>query len=70
MLTDRPCQNEERVRIRFALPISGRIVTLDAVARWVRQARGTGAVGLELVAPPENARLEIAQYVSAMGGEL
>jgi serine/threonine-protein kinase len=70
VIAERPCQNGESVQIRFALPISGRIVTLNAVARWVRMARGTGALGLELAEPPADACREIADYVTAMGGEL
>ena len=70
LLTERPCENAERVRIRFALPVSGKIVMLDATTRWMRMARGTGALGLEFAELTGESRSEIAQYVAAMGGEM
>jgi hypothetical protein len=68
VLADRPCQAEENVEIRFALPTTGRIVTARAVARWVRTSRGTGAVGLEFEPLPNEVKIAIRRYVSAMGG--
>ncbi len=60
---------EERVKVRFALPITGKLLEIPAIARWVKMARGTGAVGLEFsaIAPEHLAVLE--NYVAAMGGE-
>jgi hypothetical protein len=55
------------VDVRFALPLSGRIVTVKATARWIRTARRSGATGLEFIDVPKSARQEIADYVRAMG---
>ncbi|HKU37521.1 MAG TPA: serine/threonine-protein kinase [Polyangiales bacterium] len=59
----------EHLRLRFSLPISGRVLALPAVVRWVRSARGTPVIGLEFRELPEAARSEIRQYVSLMGGD-
>ncbi len=66
--TERPCDNEERVRVRFALPTNGRIVECGAIARWIHIARRSGAQGLELDDPPEEVRASIREYVTLMGG--
>lgn len=57
------------VKIRLALPISGRIATISATARWVHRSRGDAA-GLEFVDLDADARGEIETYVRAMGGTL
>jgi len=56
------------VRVRFALPMTGRILEVAATARWVRMARRTGAVGLEFSALPPEAHAGIEFYVKTMGG--
>lgn len=54
----------ERVEVRFALPISGRIVKFEATTRWRSQARdGAGATGLQFSDVEQAAREEIAKYV-------
>ena len=68
VLSGRPCQPEEKVEIRFALPTTGRIVTVRAIARWVRTSRGTGAIGLEFEPLSQEVRGAIRRYVQAMGG--
>jgi serine/threonine-protein kinase len=67
VFTPWPCDNGEQVDVRFALPLSGRIVTVKATARWIRTARRSGATGLEFIDVPKSARQEIADYVRAMG---
>jgi len=57
------------VRVRFALPMTGRVIELDATARWVKAARATGAVGLQFVSLPDDAQEVIERYVTMMGGE-
>ncbi len=59
----------ETLRIRFGLPISGRVIALTAVVRWVRTARGAPVIGLEFNNLPDTARTEIRQYVSLMAGD-
>ena len=60
---------EERVSVRFALPITGKLLEVSAIARWVKKARGTGAVGLEFSALSPDQLAVIENYVAAMGGE-
>ena len=60
---------EERVSVRFALPITGKLIAVPAIARWVKKARGTGAIGLEFAALSPDQLSVIGHYVTAMGGE-
>jgi hypothetical protein len=57
------------VSVRFALPSTGRVIEVDATARWVKAARVTGAVGLQFLALPDDAREVIETYVTTLGGE-
>ena len=63
-----PCEANEVVKVRFALPGSGRIVDLSAVTKWVRNTRGTEAVGFEFTQIPADSRSAIETYVTSMGG--
>jgi serine/threonine protein kinase len=58
--------------IRFALPIEGKVVSMQAHVRWVRAARphepeGPRAIGLEFIDPPADAKSSIGRYVALMG---
>jgi len=70
VLAPQAFEHEERVKVRFALPITGKLLEVPAIARWVKLARGSGgAVGLEFQAlAPEHLNV-IENYVTAMGGE-
>jgi eukaryotic-like serine/threonine-protein kinase len=57
------------VKVRFALPMTGRVIELDATARWVKAAGVRGAVGLQFSALPADAHEVIERYVTMMGGE-
>jgi len=57
------------VRVRFALPMTGRVIEVGATARWVKAARISGAVGLQFSALPAEAHEVIDRYVTMMGGE-
>jgi serine/threonine-protein kinase len=59
----------DTLRIRFGLPISGRILAVPALVRWSRVARGSPVIGLEFKELPDAARKEIRQYVALMGGD-
>jgi hypothetical protein len=61
------CAAGEVVRVRFALPIVGKIGELEATTRWIRTARGKDAVGLEFRTITHEARDAIERYVAAMG---
>jgi hypothetical protein len=59
----------ETLRVRFGLPISGRVLAVPALVRWSRVARGAPVIGLEFRELPDAARTEIRQYVTLMGGD-
>jgi len=59
----------ELVKVRFALPMTGKVIEIGATARWVKAARATGAVGLQFSALPAEAHEVIERYVTMMGGE-
>jgi serine/threonine-protein kinase len=67
VVSEETCTQGEVVRLRFALPVSGRIVDVESLTRWNRAYRGTRATGLEFQNLPTPAREEIKRYVSLMG---
>ncbi|MEO7035224.1 MAG: serine/threonine-protein kinase [Polyangiaceae bacterium] len=69
VLAPQAFDQEERVTVRFALPITGKLLDVPAIARWVKMARGTGAVGLEFSALAAEYLTVIENFVTAMGGE-
>jgi serine/threonine protein kinase len=61
------CQEEEIAAVSFALPMSGRIVELRAVARWIKTARVKQAMGIQFEAVPDDVFAAIERYVAVMG---
>jgi serine/threonine-protein kinase len=66
------CPTEKTANLRFALPIEGRIASVDVQVRWVKAARandptGPRALGVEFVGPPPEMVASIARYVTLMG---
>ena len=59
----------EGVTVTFALPATGEIATVAAIARWLRTARGQGALGIEFVDPPPGLVETVDAYVTSLGGE-
>lgn len=57
---------QQAVKIRFALPVTGRVAEVAAVSRWNRTVRGCNATGFELTEIADPHRAEIRQYVSIM----
>ena len=60
------CAPGELVRVRFALPLSGRFVQCDATARWAHGGRRVGALGLEFRRLPDDVRAGIREYVASV----
>jgi serine/threonine-protein kinase len=60
------CDEGEVIHVRFPLPSSGRIVAMQAVARWAKTHRGHRAFGLSFVSPPDDALADIRKYVGLM----
>ena len=67
LVTREACKAGEIVKLRFGLPISGRVYALNATVRWSRAGRGSPATGVEFINLPDSAREEIRKYVALMG---
>jgi serine/threonine protein kinase len=63
---DRALAAGETVKIRFALPATGRVTEVVAAARWSRGARGSHATGFEFSEIADPARAELRQYARIM----
>jgi hypothetical protein len=68
MVASEQCTPGAVLRLRFALPISGRIIEIPSLVCWSRTTRGTRATGFEFKGMPQAAIGEIQQYVTLMGG--
>jgi len=68
-LGERAPNSGETVTMRFALPISGRIIELGAICRWARATRVAMAAGFEFKLVPSDALAEIRKYVHFMRGD-
>ncbi len=68
MVTDSGGDDASHVRIRLPLPLSGRVVELEASTKWVRSRRAQRAVGVEFRAAPNDVLAEIRKYVALMTG--
>jgi hypothetical protein len=64
------CATNRLVEVRFASPIDGVVVTLQARVRWVkgagRQDHGLRALGVEFVEVPDDVRASINRYAELM----
>jgi eukaryotic-like serine/threonine-protein kinase len=69
VLAPQAFEQAQLVKVRFALPMTGKVIEIDATARWVKAARATGAVGLQFASLPTDAHEVIERYVTMMGGE-
>jgi serine/threonine protein kinase len=59
----------ELVRARFALPTNGQIVDVVGKVRWIRDARGRAALGIEFDSLTPDVRKNISLYVDFVGTE-
>lgn len=66
LVADSPCTPGETVTLKVPLPVSGRVVQLEAITRWGRRRTGRMATGLEFVNAPEEALADIRRYVELM----
>jgi serine/threonine-protein kinase len=69
VLAPQAFEQAEQVKVRFALPMTGKVIEIGATARWVKAARATGAIGLQFSSLPPEAHEVIDRYVTMMGGE-
>ncbi len=69
VLAPQAFEQAQLVKVRFALPMTGRVIEIGATARWVKAAGVRGAVGLQFSSLPADAHEVIDRYVTMMGGE-
>jgi eukaryotic-like serine/threonine-protein kinase len=69
VLAPQAFEQAQLVKVRFALPMTGRVIEIGATARWVKAAGARGAVGLQFSSMPADAHEVIERYVTMMGGE-
>jgi hypothetical protein len=74
VLTPAVCAAGQSVSARFALPMDGKVASVEAAVRWVRGARGVdrqgiNAIGLEFCNAPEPVRDSVARYVALMSSQ-
>ena len=55
-----------RSAVRFASPITGEMIAIDASVRWTRDGRGKSAVGLEFVGVPPVLRRVVADFIASL----
>lgn len=63
---EHPVTGDEPLRIRFALPSSGRVTEVKAAPRWSRTRRGVHVAGFEFTEIADGARDEVRAYVAIM----
>ena len=66
---ERPVADGARVVVRFALPVTGKLVETEATSRWNRSTRGLTAAGFEFAGLPTAALAEVRRYVAIMCGD-
>jgi serine/threonine protein kinase len=66
VVTALPLPLGHNLSLRFASPVSGDMLFVEATVRWIREGRGRSAMGLEFAEPPPVLRGVIAEYVSML----
>jgi hypothetical protein len=54
------------LKLRFASPVTGEMILIDGSVRWLREARGRSAMGVEFVAVPPVLRRVVADYIAML----
>lgn len=54
------------LRLSFASPVTGEMILLDGSVRWVREARGRSAMGVEFIMVPPVLRRVVADYIAML----
>jgi hypothetical protein len=68
MVTEGAVPDGERVTLRLPMPVSGRVVELQATTKWIKTGRNGRAIGAEFIDAPQDVRAEIRSYVALMTG--
>jgi serine/threonine-protein kinase len=54
------------LKLRFASPMTGEMIILDATVRWTREARGRSVLGVEFASLPPVLRSVVAEYIAML----
>jgi hypothetical protein len=54
------------LKLRFASPGTGEMITMDGSVRWLREGRGRSAMGIEFGEVPAVLRRVMAEYVATL----
>lgn len=68
VVADTECARDTEVKVRLPLPTTGRVVTVEAITRWVKTNRNQRAIGLEFRGASDDVRQEIREYAALMTG--
>jgi serine/threonine protein kinase len=66
VVTALPLPLGHRMRVRFASPLTGEMLFVEATVRWTREGRGRSAMGLEFVDAPPMLRGVVAEYLAML----
>ena len=56
------------LRLQFASPVTGEMIHIDGTIRWIREARGRSAMGIEFVSVPPVLRRVVSDYIAMLPG--
>jgi serine/threonine protein kinase len=54
------------LKVRFASPMTGEMITMEGSVRWIREGRGRAAMGLEFGTVPPVLRRVVADYIATL----
>jgi c-di-GMP-binding flagellar brake protein YcgR len=54
------------LKLRFASPVTGEMISIDSSVRWLREARGRSAMGVEFMNVPPVLRRVVADYIAML----
>jgi len=54
------------LKLSFASPVTGEMILLDGNVRWLREARGRNAMGVEFMSVPPVLRRVVADYIAML----
>jgi serine/threonine protein kinase len=54
------------LKLRFATPVTGEMISIESSVRWLREARGRSAMGVEFLSVPPVLRRVVADYIAML----
>lgn len=56
------------LRLHFASPVTGEMILIEGTVRWMREARGRSAMGVEFTSVPPVLRRVVSDYIAMLPG--